>query len=171
MTVFSKAMAPSIWQTFNGQGVRRITGRRTDSTSGSVDSRSGSIGSTQTRTKLTNFSISFSNIRGLRSNFPEVSQFVKDKAPDMLAVSETKLDSSILSAEVMPDGYVVHRQDKGPCHGLAVFVKPNLPLVRLTDYEDSGHEFIAFVAHLEGSTLLLFFIYRSPSANCEIFLM
>ena len=71
--------------------------------SGSVDSRSGSIGSTQNRTKRTNFSIPFSNIRGLRSNFPEVSQFVKDKAPDMLAISETKSDSSIPSAEVTPD--------------------------------------------------------------------
>ncbi len=87
----------------------------------------------------------------------------------MLPVSETKVDSSILSAEVTPDGYVIHRQDKAPCHGLAVFVKPNLPLVRLTDYEHSRHEFLAFVAHLEGSTLILFFIYRSPSPNCYIF--
>ena len=140
-----------------------------DSTSGSVDSRSGSTGSTQTRTKPKNVSISFSNIRGLRSNFSEVTQFVKDKAPDLLAVSETKLDPSILSEEVTPDGYVLHRQDKAPCHGLAVFVKPNLPLVRLTDYEDPRHEFLAFVTHFDGSTLILFFIYRSPSVNSEVF--
>ena len=68
-----------------------------------------------------------------------------------------------------PDSYVLHRQDKAPYYGLAVFVKPNLPLVRLTDYEDSGHEFLAFAARLEGPTLLLFFIYRSPSAICEFF--
>ena len=45
----------------------------------------------------------------------------------------------------------------------------SLPLVRLADYEDPRHEFLVFVAHINGSTLLLFYVYRSPSVNCEVF--
>ena len=71
---------------------------------------------------------------------------MKDKVLDMLAVSETKSDFSILSAEVAPGGYVLHRQDNAPYHGFTVFVKPNLPLVRLIDYENSKHEFLVFAS-------------------------
>ena len=169
MTSKTKVMAPSIRQTFTGQGVRRISGPRLDSTAESVDSRCGSNGSTRDPLKRTNLTLSFSNIRGLRSNFTELTQFLNTESPDLLAVSETRLASDIQSSEVTPDGYVLHRLDKAPCHGLALFAKPSLPLVRLSEYEDSRFEFLPFIAHLEKSTLLLFFLYRSPSATSEVF--
>lgn len=165
----TKPVAPSTRQTFNGQGVPRITGATLASAPGSVDPGCGSNGSTQTRKKPKNLTISFSNIRGLRSNLLEVENFLSARAPDIFAVSETRLDANIPSSEVTPDGYVLHRLDRAPCHGLAVFSSPNLPIVRLTEYEDQEHEYVAFVAHFEGSTQLLFFLYRSPSANSEIF--
>ena len=112
--------------------------------------------------------ISFSNIRGLRSNLAELTQFLRAESPDILAVSETRLAPDIQSSEVTPDGYVLHRLDKAPCHGLAVYTKPSLPLVHMSEHEDSRFEFLSFVAHLKKSTLLLFFLYRSPSATCEI---
>ena len=169
MTSTTKPMAPSIRQTFTGQGVRRISGPRLDSTAESVDSRCGSTGSTRDPPKRTNLTLSFSNIRGLRSNFTELTQFLSTESPDLLAVSETRLASDIQSSEVTVDGYVLHRLDKAPCHGLALFAKPSLPLVRLSEYEDCRFEFLPFVAHLEKSILLLFFLYRSPSATSEVF--
>ena len=102
-------MAPSYRQTFNGQGVLRITGPTPDSTPGSVDPGCGSNGSTQTRKKPTNFSISFANIRGLRSNLSEVQNFLEARTPDIFVVSETRLDASILSSEMTPDGYFLNR--------------------------------------------------------------
>ena len=113
--------------------------------------------------------LSFSNIRGLRTNFDEVSHFLQTRSPDVLAVSETKLDSSVSSADVTPVGYSLHRLDKAPCHGLALYAKTSLPLRRLQDSEDPRHDYLAFIAPLKGITLLLFFLYRSPSTDSEVF--
>ena len=161
-------MAPSTRQTFNGQGVQRISGSGSDSTTESVDSRCGSIGSTHDPLLRKHLQFSFSNIRGLRTNLSEVFQFLQVESPDLFAVSETRLVSDIQSSEVTPDGYVLHRLDKAPCHGLALFAKPGLPLVRLTEYEDHRFEFLPFVAHFEKSTMLLFFLYRSPSTDSVV---
>lgn len=113
--------------------------------------------------------LSFSNIRGLRTNFDEVSHFLQARSPDIFAVSETKLDSSVASPDVTPVGYSLHRLDKAPCHGLALYAKTSLPLRRLHDSEDPRHEYLAFIAPLRSITLLLFFLYRSPSSDSEIF--
>ena len=113
--------------------------------------------------------LSFSNIRGLRTNFGEVSHFLQSRSPDIFAVSETKLDASVSSSEFTPDGYTFHRFDKAPCHGLALYAKANLPLRRMKQSEDPRHEYLAFIAPLKNVTFLLFFLYRSPSADSEVF--
>ena len=113
--------------------------------------------------------LSFSNIRGLRTNFGEVSHFLQSRSPDIFAVSETKLDASVSSSEFTPDGYTFHRFDKAPCHGLALYAKTNLPLRRMKQSEDPRHEYLAFIAPLKNVTFLLFFLYRSPSADSEVF--
>ena len=43
--------------------------------------------------------VSFSNVRGLRTNFDEVSRFLQTRSPDLLALSETKLDAGVSSAD------------------------------------------------------------------------
>ena len=113
--------------------------------------------------------LSFSNIRGLRTNFDEVSHFLQARSPDILAVSETKLDSSVASPDLTPVGYSLHRLDKAPCHGLALYAKTSLPLRRLHDSEDPRHDYLAFIAPLKSMTFLLFFLYRSPSSDSEVF--
>ena len=114
------------------------------------------------------FKICFSNIRGFRSNFKEVSCHLKGESPDIFALSETRLDSSVPSSEFTPDGYILHRLDRAPSHGLALFAKKSLPLRRLTQAEDTRHEYLAFIAPLPRITLLMFFLYRSPSTDCEM---
>ena len=113
-------------------------------------------------------SFSFSNVRGLRSNYADICHFLQTRSPDLLALSETRLDASIPSGEFTPDGYTMHRLDNAPCHGLALYAKPHLPLFRLGDFEDHQFEFLVFLAPLESRTLVLFFLYRSPSSNCEL---
>ena len=113
--------------------------------------------------------ISFSNVRGLRSNYDDINIFLQGKSPDLLALSETRLDPSVSSSDVTPDGYIFHRMDKAPCHGLGVYAKTSLPLRRLRSSEDPRHEYLAFIAPLQKTTLLLFFLYRSPSTNADIF--
>ena len=58
--------------------------------------------------------------------------------------------------------------DEAPSHGLALFAKASLPLRRLKESEDPRHEYLAFLAPLPSTTLILFFLYRSPSTDCEI---
>ena len=113
--------------------------------------------------------LSFSNIRGLRSNLDEVSHFLQARSPDVFAVSETKLDSSVASSDLTPAGYTLHRLDRAPCHGLALYAKTSLPLRRLLESEDSRHEYLAFIAPLRSRTVLMFFVYRSPSSDSEVF--
>ena len=72
-------------------------------------------------------------------------------------------------SDATPVGYSLHRLDKAPCHGLALYAKTNLPLRRLRDAEDPRHEYLAFTAPLKGTTFLLFFLYRSPSSDSEVF--
>ena len=98
--------------------------------------------------------ICFSNIRGLRTNYDEVSQFLHVRSPDLLAVSETKLDCSVPSSEFTPDGYTFHRMDKAPSHGLALFAKTSLPLRRLRESEDPRHEYLAFLAPLPSTDVV-----------------
>ena len=121
------------------------------------------------KTKTPHLKFSFSNVRGLRSNYDEVSRFLQTKSPDLLALSETKLDSSVQSSEFTPDGYTFHRLDKSSSHGLALFAKSTLPLRRSKVSEDPRHEYLAFIAPLQSVTMILFFLYRSPSSSdCTI---
>ena len=112
--------------------------------------------------------LGFTNVRGLRTNYAEVSHFLHSKSLDILALAETKLDSRVPSNEITPAGYTLHRLDRAPCHGLALYAKTSLPLRRLTSAEDSRHEYLAFIAPLPSVTLVLFFLYRSPSTDCEV---
>ena len=112
--------------------------------------------------------MSFSNVCSLRTNFDEVSRFLQTRSPDLLALSETELDAGVSSADFSTGEYTLHRMDKSPCHGLVVFAKNSLSLRRLKDSEDPRYEYLTFVAPLQSSTFILFFLYRSPSSNCEL---
>ena len=50
--------------------------------------------------------LSFTNIRGLRSNFVECEYFLESNSPDNLALWETNLDDSIDSGNFSVRGYL-----------------------------------------------------------------
>ena len=50
--------------------------------------------------------LSFTNIRGLRSNFADCESFLKSNSPDILALCETNLDDSIDSGNFSVRGYL-----------------------------------------------------------------
>ena len=61
--------------------------------------------------------LSFTNIRGLRSNFLDCESFLESNSPDILALSETKFSDSIDSMR----GYLslIQRDSITHMHGLA----------------------------------------------------
>ena len=76
--------------------------------------------------------LSFTNIRGLRSNFVDCESFLESNSPDILALWETNLDDSIDSYNFSVRGYLpLIREDSiTHMHGLAVYVKEGLPFAR-----------------------------------------
>ena len=50
--------------------------------------------------------LSFTNIRGLRSNFIDCESFLESNSPNILALCETNLDDSIDSSNSSVRGYL-----------------------------------------------------------------
>ena len=66
--------------------------------------------------------LSFTNIRGLRSNFVHSESFLELNSPDILAVCETNLDDSTDSGNFSVRGYLplIRHGSSTHIHGLAV---------------------------------------------------
>ena len=78
-------------------------------------------------------SLSFSNVRGLRTNFPFVESLLHTSSPHVLALCETNLDSTVSSKDLNVDGYLpLFRKDSGTyMHGLAIYIQKDLPASRM----------------------------------------
>ena len=108
--------------------------------------------------------LSFTNIRGLRSNFVDCESFLESNSPDILALCETNLDDSIDSGNFSVRGYLPHM------HGLAVYVKEGLPFARDLSLENSADSYLRFRLALLHSVSYFFFLYQSPSSTlCTVF--
>ena len=77
--------------------------------------------------------LSFTNIRGLRSNFADCESFLKSKSTDILALCETNLDDSIDPGNISVRDCLpfIQKDSSTDMHGLAVYVKEGLPLHRI----------------------------------------
>ena len=65
------------------------------------------------------------NINGLRGKKLELQAYLATESPDIVALQETKIDSSIKSNELIPDslGYDIFRNDRtGKCGGTMLLV-------------------------------------------------
>ena len=114
--------------------------------------------------------LSFTNIRGLRSNFVDCESFLEPNSPDILALCETNLDDSVDSGNFSVRGYLplIRKDSSTHMHGLAVYVKEGLPFAQDVSLENSADS--CFRLALLHSVSYFFFLYRSPSsALCKVF--
>ena len=89
--------------------------------------------------------LSFSNIRGLRSNFVDCESFLELNSPVILDLCETNLDDSIDSGNFSVKGYLLIRNDSSThIHGLAVYVKEGLPFAWDLSLENSADSYLCF---------------------------
>ena len=102
--------------------------------------------------------LSFTNIRGLRSNFVDCESFYESNSPDILALCESNLDDSIDSGYFSVRGYLpLIRKDSGThMHGLAVYVKEGIPFARDLSLENCRFLFMFSTGFTLLSVLLLF---------------
>ena len=75
--------------------------------------------------------LSFTNIRGLCSNFVDCESFLESNSPDILALYETNLDGWIVSGNFSVRGYLplIWKDSVTHRNGLTVYVKEGLLLV------------------------------------------
>ena len=83
--------------------------------------------------------LSFTNIRGLRSNFVDCKSFIELNFPDILALYETNLDDSIDFGNLSLRCYllIIRKDSTTHMHRLAVYVKEGHPFASLENSADS----------------------------------
>ena len=111
--------------------------------------------------------VSFTNIRGLRSNFVECESFLESNSPHIFAVCETKLDDSIDSGNFSVRGYLplIRKDSVTDIHGLAVYVNEGLPFARDLSLENSADFYLCFRVALLHPVTYFFFLHRLPSSS------
>ena len=111
--------------------------------------------------------LSFTNIRGLRSNFVHCESFLESNSPDIPALCDTHLDDSIDSGNFPVRGYLplIRKHSSTHMHGLAVYVKEGLLSARDLSLENSADSCLCFRLALLQSVPYFFFLYRSPSSS------
>ena len=116
--------------------------------------------------------LSFTKIRGYRSNFVDCESFLESNSPDILALCETNLDNSFDSGNFSTRSYLplIRKDSSAHIHGLAVDVKEGLPFARDLSLENSADSYLCFRLALLHLVPYFFFLYRSPSsALCAVF--
>ena len=88
--------------------------------------------------------LSFTNIRGLRSNFVECESFLESNSPDILALCETNLDDSVDSGNFSVRGYLplIWKNSSTYMHGLVVYVKEGLSFAQDLSLENSADSYV-----------------------------
>ena len=113
--------------------------------------------------------LSFTNIRGLRSNFVDCESFLESNSPDILALCETNLDDSIDSGNFFVRGYLplIWKGSSTHMHGLTVYMKEGLPFAWDLSLENSADSYLCFRLTLLHTVP---YFRRSPSSSlCTIF--
>ena len=90
--------------------------------------------------------LSFTNIRGLRSNFVDCESFLESNSPDILALCETNLDDSMDSGSFSVRGYLplIRKDSSTHMHGFAISVKVGLPFARDLSLENTTDSYLCF---------------------------
>ena len=103
--------------------------------------------------------LSFTNIRGLRSNFVDCESFLESNSPDILALCETNLDESNDSGNFSVRGYlpVIRKDSSTHMHGLAVYVREGLLFARDLSLQKLCRFLLMFSTGFTSLSVLLLF--------------
>ena len=115
--------------------------------------------------------MSYTNIRGLQSNLPELQSHIQQVKPDFMFVCETGHLDDMRLASVKVDGYndPIKKDDSRHGHGLAVYVKNGFPCSRAASFEDPLLPYMCFRVALLHSTSFIFTLYRPQTDGVAIF--
>ena len=88
--------------------------------------------------------LSFTNIRGLCSNFADCESFLESNSPVILAPCETNLDGSIVSGNFFVRDYLplIRKDSSTHKHSLAVYAKEGLPFSQDLSLQNSADAYL-----------------------------
>ena len=115
---------------------------------------------------------SFTNIRGLHSNFIDCESFLESNSSGILAPCEANLDDSIDYGNFSVRGYLplIPKNSSTHMSGLAAYVKEVLPFARDFSLKNSADSYLCFRQALLHSVSYFIFLYRPHfSALCTVF--
>ena len=150
------------------RGVLRISGLHVATAVGErVDSPINSIGSTHDHPPLDRpapFSIHFTNIRGLNSNFASVEHHLGSHLPTILLLSETQLSDAASTNPFLISHYNLYSnfRFKG---GVCAYCNTNTPIARLDKFDCPLYDTIWLKIILPSTTIFLCFCYCSPNST------
>ena len=164
MTVRPSESAPSTRQS----GANTISGVRIGSGGGvRVDTPHHLHGSILDRINCdrpASFTLHFTNIRGLSSNFSSVEHHLASSLPDLFLIAESQL-----SVDASPDLYQISNYNlhsrfrfKG---GVCAYTNINTPSARLMHLESSNFDALWLKICLPTSTIIICFCYCSPNST------
>ena len=115
--------------------------------------------------------LSFTNIRGLRSNFVDCESFLQSNSPDILALCETNLDDSHDSGNFFLRAYLplIRKDSSTYMHSRVVYVKEELPFAWDLSLENSADSYLCFRLALLHSVCYFFFSYQSHFSSLYMF--
>ena len=117
--------------------------------------------------------ITYLNINSLRNKIHDLRTLVAEISPEVLTISETKLDNSFPDAQFLIDGYQnPHNLRKDRTKnggGLITFIKKGIPHKRLLDIEPKNLEIICMEITFGKRKWGYVAIYRPPDMNITDF--
>ena len=131
---------------------------------GAHGSSSGPTHDPSPHDRLSSFTIHYTNIRGLNSNFSSVESHLATSSPNLFLLSETQL-----SSQSSPDPFQISHynlysrfRSKG---GVCAYCNINTPIARLMGLESPHFDVLWLKIYLLTTTIFLCFCYCSPNAT------
>lgn len=117
------------------------------------------------------FKMAFLNVISLPKKFDEINLTISNKSLDILALNETRLDSSIPDGMIHIDGYDVIRKDRSRKDGgVCIYLRNTIYYHIRQDIVPSGIEAVCLEINKPHSRpFVVLTVYRPPNAASEFF--
>lgn len=116
------------------------------------------------------FKIASINLASLYKNIDQLRFYMLPKTVDILAINETRLDSSIQNGEASIPGYTHERKDRNRNGGgVALCIRDSINYKRLIDLPDDNMELISIqVLKPKAKPFIVCTWYRPPGSTTEL---
>ena len=105
------------------------------------------------------------NARSIVNKRLDLYAMINATAPDVVVITETFLDCSIMNSEIFPQNYCLFRRDRNRHGGgVLIAVSDKFPVVRLLHFEPADAELLWVRIFLGSTSIILGGFYRPPAS-------